>query len=59
MLSDTISVALPVGPVAARLQSRCSTGADPGFHGQAATNRRERTPKEKPRPLEEPRAEEA
>ena len=25
MLSDTISVALPAGPVAARLQSRCST----------------------------------
>lgn len=59
MLSDTISVALPAGPVAARLQSRCSTQANPGYHEQATANRQERTPKGKPRPREELRAEEA
>jgi len=59
MLSDTISVALPTGPVAARLQRPCSTQADPEYHEQTAANRQERTPKGKPRPCEELRAEEA
>ena len=59
MLSDTISVALPAGPVAARLQSRCSTRADPEYHEQAATNRQEPTPKGKTTSREERRAEEA